>query len=219
MNNKDEFKINNRVEIEWEDGYYKSIIQDVNEDTIYINIPANKGKYLPLNYNDKVTVFYFHGEKIFKFRTIVTGRKIDKILLIALKKPQKMNRIQRRNFVRISLILNTYAALIDTKRDLKEICYANKCNTEFDFFDADIVDISGGGLKLSAKKDIDFGEEIIVNIPFEKENMAVKGKIIRKQNEKEKYIYGVKFLDIDVLAREKIIKFIFSKMRKQVNRL
>ncbi len=61
------------------------------------------------------------------------------------------------------------------------------------FFDADIVDISGGGLKLSTKKDIDFGEEIIVNIPFEKENMAIKGKIIRKQNEKEKYIYGVKF--------------------------
>lgn len=87
------------------------------------------------------------------------------------------------------------------------------------FFDADIVDISGGGLKLSTKKDIDFGEEIIVNIPFEKENMAIKGKIIRKQNEKEKYIYGVKFLDIDVLTREKIIKFIFSKMRKQVHRL
>ncbi|KRU25414.1 flagellar protein YcgR [Clostridium sporogenes] len=219
MNNKDGFKINNRVEIEWEDGYYKSIIQDVNEDTIYINIPANKGKYLPLNYNDKVTVFYFHGEKIYKFRTIVTGRKIDKILLIALKKPQKMNRIQRRNFVRISLILKTYAALIDSKRDLKEICYSNKCNTEFDFFDADIVDISGGGLKLCTKKDIDFGEEIIVNIPFEKENMAVKGKIIRKQNGKEKYIYGVKFLDIDVLTREKIIKFIFSKMRKQVHSL
>lgn len=41
--------------------------------------------------------------------------------------------------------------------------------------------------------------------------MAIKGKIIRKQNEKEKYIYGVKFLDIDVLTREKIIKFIFLK--------
>ncbi|MCW6110387.1 flagellar brake protein [Clostridium sporogenes] len=219
MNNKYEFKINNKVEIERDDGYYKSIIQDVNEDTIYITIPANEGKYLPLNYNDKITVFYFDGEKIFKFKTIVTGRKVDKILLIALKRPEKMNRIQRRNFVRISLILKTYAALIDTKRDLKEICYSNKCNTEFDFFDADIVDISGGGLKLSTKKEIEFDEEIIVNIPFEKENIAVKGKIIRKQKENEKYIYGVKFLDIDVLTREKIIKFIFSKMRKQVHRL
>ncbi len=169
MNNKYEFKINNKVEIEWDDGYYKSIIQDVNEDTIYITIPANEGKYLPLNYNDKITVFYFDGEKIFKFKTIVTGRKVDKILLIALKRPEKMNRIQRRNFVRISLILKTYAALIDTKRDLKEIYYSNKCNTEFDFFDADIVDISGGGLKLSTKKEIEFDEEIIVNIPFEKE--------------------------------------------------
>ena len=219
MNNKYEFKINNKVEIEWDDGYYKSIIQDVSEDTIYITIPANEGKYLPLNYNDKITVFYFDGEKIFKFKTIVTGRKVDKILLIALKRPEKMNRIQRRNFVRISLILKTYAALIDTKRDLKEICYSNKCNTEFDFFDADIVDISGGGLNLSTKKEIEFDEEIIVNIPFEKENIAVKGKIIRKQKENEKYIYGVKFLDIDVLTREKIIKFIFSKMRKQVHRL
>ena len=81
------------------------------------------------------------------------------------------------------------------------------------------MDISGGGLKIYAKKDIEFGEEIIVNIPFDKENIAVKGKIIRKQKEKEKYIYGVKFSDIDVLTREKIIKFIFSKMRKQVHRL
>jgi len=219
LNNKDEFKINNKVEIEWEDGYYKSIIQDISEDTIYISIPASGSKYLPLNYNDKITVFYFNGEKIFKFKTIVTGRKIDKILLIALKKPQKMNRIQRRNFVRISLILKTYAALIDSKRDLEEICCGNKCNTQFDFFEADIVDISGGGLKISTKKEIDFEEEIIVNIPFDNENIAIKGKIIRKQKEKEKYTYGVKFLDIDVLTREKIIKFIFSKMRKQAHRL
>ncbi len=66
MNNKDEFKINNKVEIEWEDGYYKSVIQDINEDTIYISIPVNGSKYLPLNYNDKITVFYFNGQKIFK---------------------------------------------------------------------------------------------------------------------------------------------------------
>lgn len=219
MNNKDEFNINNRVEIEWDDGYYKSIIQDIDRDSIYINIPVNEGKYLSLNCNDKITVFYFHGEKIFKFRTIVIGRKVEKILLIALRKPQKMQRIQRRNFVRINLILKTYAALIDDKRDLEEICHANKCNTQFNFFDADIIDISGGGLKISTKKEIQFGEEIIVNVPFENENMAIKGRIIRKQNEKEKYIYGVKFLNIDVKTREKIIRFIFSKMRKQVHRL
>ncbi|EJO5346007.1 PilZ domain-containing protein [Clostridium botulinum] len=221
MNNKNcEFKVNNRVEIEWDDGYYKSIIQDLSEDNIYISIPCNEGKYLPLNRNDKITVFYFHGEKIFKFKTIVTGRKVDKILLISLKRPQKMKRIQRRNFVRINLILKTYGALINNRKDLKEIYYGNSCNTEFDFFDANIIDISGGGVKLSTKKEIDFGEEIIVNIPFDKkDNTVVKGKIIRKQKEKENYIYGVKFLDIDALTREKIIKFIFSKMRKQVHRL
>ncbi len=97
-----------------------------------------------------------------------------------------MNRIQRRNFVRISLILKTYAALIDNKRNLKEICCSNRCNTEFDFFEADIIDISGGGLKLSTKKEIEFEEEIIVNIPFDDENIAVKGKIIRRQKEKRK---------------------------------
>ncbi|NEZ45908.1 flagellar protein [Clostridium niameyense] len=219
MNDNVEFHVNKKVEIEWEDGYYICTIQDVTEDNIYVNIPVKDGKYLPLHAREKVTALYFVKNYIFRFHTIVVGRKVDKILLIALKKPQKLVRVQRRNFVRISVVLKTSGALIKEIDDIHNIKEGILPNPQFDFFNMTILDLSGGGARISTEKDLELKQEIILNIPFKEETITVKGRIVRKCRDKGRSnIYGIKFLELEDKNRETIIRFIFSTMRKQVKR-
>ncbi len=220
MNNKDLFKVNNRVEIEREDGYYKSIIQDIKDDSLYISIPVSEGSYLPLHENEQITGLYFNGRDILKFTTIVTGRKIDKILMLKIKKPESYKKVQRRSFVRINVLLDTCCACMNKTKELKDITKGQfNGNLDVEFFNATILDLSGGGAKLSSKRELFLGEIIIMSIPFDEETITLKSKIVRKEKDDNNVtIYGVKFIEVDDRNREKIIRFIFMTMRKQLHR-
>lgn len=220
MNNKDLFKVNNRVEIEREDGYYKSIIQDIKDDSLYISIPVSEGSYLPLHENEQITGLYFNGRDILKFTTIVTGRKIDKILMLKIKRPESYKKVQRRSFVRINVLLDTCCACMNKTKELKDITKGQfNGNLDIEFFNATILDLSGGGAKLSSKRELFLGEIIIMSIPFDEETITLKSKIVRKEKDDNNVtVYGVKFIEVDDRNREKIIRFIFMTMRKQLHR-
>ncbi|GAA0746197.1 flagellar brake protein [Clostridium oceanicum] len=220
MNNKDLFKVNNRVEIEREDGYYKSIIQDIKDDSLYISIPVSEGSYLPLHENEQITGLYFNGRDILKFTTIVTGRKIDKILMLKIKRPESYKKVQRRSFVRINVLLDTCCACMNKTKELKDITKGQfNGNLDIEFFNATILDLSGGGAKLSSKRELFLGEIIIMSIPFDEETITLKSKIVRKEKDDNNVtVYGIKFIEVDDRNREKIIRFIFMTMRKQLHR-
>ena len=46
MAQKVNFIINNKIEIFWEDEYYKCSVQDIQEETLAISIP-DKGRHIP----------------------------------------------------------------------------------------------------------------------------------------------------------------------------
>ena len=58
MSDNVEFLVNQRIEIEMEDGIYKSNIQDITDEYIGISIPVNEGKYVPLRKDEKVICHY-----------------------------------------------------------------------------------------------------------------------------------------------------------------
>ena len=184
MSVKVEFLFNSKIEIEYNDELYKCNIQDVTDEYIGISIPVHDGKYLPLAKGEKVTGLYFHGKDIYKFETVVVGRKIEKILIIMLKKPEKITKIQRRNFARVSLMLNVCCVLVCTEKNMYTIG-----DNQIEFFDAYSLDISGGGMRLAIdrkfEKKIQRGNMLMVTIPLINENLTVKGKIVRVENDRK----------------------------------
>lgn len=219
MSNNVEFLVNQKMEIELEDGIYKSNIQDVTDEYIGISIPVNEGKYVPLRKDDKVICLYYYNKDIYRFETVVLGRKIDKLLIIMLKRPEKVMVYQRRNFARVPLMINIYCGLIENNKKIESIG-----NNQIEFFDAYSLDISGGGLRLaidrSFEKRLSIGSMLLMTIPLNDENITVKGKIVRVENDKKnpKIICGLSFMDLDRLTRESIIRLVFKTMREQMKK-
>lgn len=213
MKCKVEFVINNRIEIDDGGEIYKSNIQDVSEDYIGISVPICNHKYMSLRKGDKVEGIYYEGKNIYKFFTVVIGRKIEKILIIMLRKPEKMELFQRRNFVRVPLIVDILCALIPVEKSL------NNLNDQVEVFKACSLDMSGGGMKMivdaSLKDKLKLGDKIMITLPLENNRLDVKGKLVRihENRENKKLICGVSFINLDRLSREKIIRGLFQIMR------
>ena len=157
-------------------------------------------------------------KNIYKFFTVVIGRKIEKILIIMLKKPEKMELFQRRNFVRVPLILDVLCALIPVEKSLRNL------NDQVEVFKACSLDMSGGGMKMivdtSLKDKLKLGDKIVITLPLENNRLDVRGKLIRihENRETKKLICGVSFVDLDRLTREKIIRGLFQIMREHIKK-
>jgi c-di-GMP-binding flagellar brake protein YcgR len=213
-----EFIVNSRLEIEIDGKIYKSNIQDLSEDYIGINIPVNNHKYIVLKKGDKINVVYYLGKDIYRFNTVVTGRKIEKILIIMIRKPEEIEIVQRRNFVRVPLILNVLCAVVPVKKD-----FSNP-GEQVEVFNAYSLDLSGGGMKISVdnklKCKVSAGDTIMVTIPMEDDSLTVKGKVVRidRNSDKSRIIFGLNFVDLDKINRERIIKLLFQVMRKNIEK-
>lgn len=194
------YRINEKIEIIESDGDYKSNIEDVGDNYIEISIPIKEGKYMTLRQGERVEVIYYHNRRIYKFISVVIGRKIDRVPLLILAKPKKLIEVQRRTFVRISCVENIKYSKIETNVETKGI----------------MLDISAGGLKLRTAEHLKIREKIQLKILINKEEIGVKGEIVRVIEEQDKkYACGVRFVDLEDKISEKIVRYVFQLMREK----
>lgn len=211
------FVINSKVEIAYNEGYYKSNIEDVHDNFISISIPIRQGEYIPLRKGEIIEVIYYYKENIYKFNIVVIDRKVNNIPIIQLAYPKEVFKIQRRKSVRVPIVCSIlYSKLID-KSYTKEL---QDVKSEDKLFKAIMVDLSGGGLKIKLKEELSPGDILKMHIPIGTEEFVVKGSVVRfeKDEENRLNIYGVCFIELDNRIREKIIKFIFQIMRNQMKK-
>lgn len=209
------FQINKKLEIICEDGAIaKSVIQEVDEDLIYIGIPMYGGLYYPLKQGDLIEGYYSDDKgNIYKFKTAVIGRKYDKIPLIIINKPTDISKVQRRRYVRVEYVTEiSYAVVNNYSENAK-----NKVLLE-EFIKAYSVDISGGGMRAKLSSQLKLGDYVMVSLPIENQELVICCKVVRVQRDEESkmFICGLAFEDIDARVREKIIEFIFKAMRKTI---
>lgn len=196
------------------DGYFKSNIQDLTSEYIGISIPVLTGRYLPLSKGETVEVLYYFNKEIYGFKTTVIGRKIDKIFIILLAHPSKIKTVQRRNYVRVPISLEISFAIVEKEKNL-----TNLNDNRYEFFNVTTMDISGGGISVISDKSIRYGDHVMVKLPILDETLTILGKIVRiDKKEDNKKNYGVSFLNIDNRTRDRIIRYIFQKMRDYIKK-
>ena len=203
-------KVNDRIEVVVETKAYKTLIIDVQDDFIRINLPVVDGEYLMLHVNEKVEInSYLDEGRCFKFYSNVISRgKEGNIIYYKISNPFDIKKIQRRNFFRVGLL---------DKIGYKIITNVNK--EEFDdipYKEAFMVDLSGGGLKLKAKDDIKREDLLLIKMTMERSEIELKCDIVRIEDtvDKEK-LCGLKFLDITPVQTDIIIQGLFEIVRKQ----
>jgi c-di-GMP-binding flagellar brake protein YcgR len=189
---------------------YKSRVANVTKEGLTIEIPIEdgSGKMIPLPVNTRLQLWYFgqDGSK-YIFTSIVLDKVKDDIpaLLLSTPKADQIERIQRRNYLRVPATLET--------------AMQSESNPKLHFL-VQTLDISGGGVSLNCSKEyqVEAGNtfQCWMAIPFRKgmEYVSFIAKIIRGSTVKEEEVYrsySMLFKEIKEADRDKIVRYCFER--------
>lgn len=194
--------INGVIVVNYDDMIYRCSIQDVSEEHFSITVPVNNGEFLMLNRGEKLDIEYCNeAGNYYEFSAKVMGRDIsNKISMYKLSLPTNVVKIQRRNYVRVPFT--------------KEVQY--KKIEDDSWKKGMLLDLSGGGIRLKSKEELNFDEKLLIKIETKSGEFEVLAQV--KRCEKLNFyecVYGLEFVDINENKRDKIVEEVFLVMRKQ----
>lgn len=208
--------IGQTITLEIADGYfagrYQARVQDMEGDSIFIDIPLKPGYKNPTNLptGQPVLVQYraVDGAQC-TFQSEVRGRDTRQIPLLQLQKPEyaQVYRHQRREFLRVPILATFHLVFVDSES--KEIITA----------DANGYDISGGGLSFRVRQELTVRRDDIIGfrflLPLEGRSHEIVGKarVIRvapvdKHGWK---LVSLKYFEIPESDRQRIIQYSFKR--------
>lgn len=195
----------------------KARVADINQWKLAIELPIDKdsGRLKIIPPSSKIKVWYaFDDQGQFTFETEVTELIKGKVPLLILKLPQKFERLQRRDYLRVSASLETAIKLSVSKEGKSSWRVVRT------------IDISGGGMQfLLPYYELKPNQNINgwIAIPYKNgsiEHVNFEGKVIRvsQPNPDSKiYLISIQFITIHENLREKIIRFCYEK-QVEINR-
>ncbi len=193
--------------------YYTSTIQELDEKVLAITVPLLSGNYLLLNPGDKVKAEVADSDAVYSFQASVLGRKMsNQVLLLVLERPKTISRRQRRDYVRFPIILPVMYQLVDPGNPqyvMDDIAYQGET-----------LDISGGGLQIVTMRQLKTNDKMLIMLQLD-DNIPLKLHLVGdvswmvKDNINRNARLGVCFTDISEADRERIISYIFLKMRSR----
>lgn len=220
-----DFEINNKLDVfsTENERIGTSLLQDLDEKHLFISIPIERGILKGLRPGRPVKLLYYDEERLYAFEAMIDGSRQDNILLYRVKKPETFEVVQRRQDVRLPIVLDVRYIKIDPI-ELADFNFMTMDEIEerFDhaFRECLSVDLSGQGIGLVVEEPLRIGERILVLIEHPLLRAALKGRIIRRERlyreGQPEYRIGVRFFDLAFNTKEKIIKFIFDKMREHL---
>ncbi len=185
-------------------GVYATKVLDIEGGNFKMAAPQIQGVTIPLNRGDKVSISYTTPRGKFIFMSRVQERFRDPLPHYILQRPDKIYRVQRREYVRVEVEGRIYYRLrpIDGEEGS-------------DFSTGRIIDLSGGGVGIKGPLKITEGNELEMEIPLLPIAFPLLGVVRRLREDKkgEAHKMGVAFVDMESNLREKIISWLFEYQR------
>ena len=181
-------------------GGYSATIVDTGDRLVWIDLPIRRDGMLTLNVGQLVSIrFDRRGDAVYLFDTVVAEVHDDDTAPYGLAYPVTIDRRGHRSDVRLALVLDaTYRVGDDSDRH-----------------HAKVVDLSAGGLGLITAQELDDGALVWVgtDLPSPDEPLRIESQVvIRSRNLYGRtpagavlYQYGMQFVDVNDVIREKIL--------------
>lgn len=183
---------------------YKSTVQEVQDNSIVINVPLGKGTYYPLEIGEEVEINYFGGGNYYIFKTKLVGKEKmegNGIPVYRLEWPYQIKKIQRREYVRVDYIDYIY--------------YCEATEKDKPWKKGILLNLSGGGIRFSTDELLLLYDMLRFKIMLDNNVYEIDGKIVREiENFDNSFKYAVEFINIKESIREKIIQKVFKQMKK-----
>ncbi len=163
-----------------------------------------EGNDLTMN-SKKITLNYVFKGISFGFKSRYLGMEKDKFIAFKISIPQEIKKMVNRGAVRV------------------RPSFAEPINVLFEEYDVEeAADIAAGGLAFYTKRIIEKGEiydNFVFILPPDYRKMHIHAEVVRflKQaapSRRDKHICCVEFLDMRPSQRERIVKYIFQRMRQ-----
>lgn len=213
--NVEEIRINQLIEVsvDEDDSEYHGLasrIEGIERDSFHISVPTHRGNVLPLSLGTRLIISVIHRGDVYRFGSVVIGRKRDPIPMLTIRKPESLSKIQRRHWVRLAAVVDIYYYVDDGTQISEE-------------YRGQSIDISGGGLLLLTTHELVAGYHLMMRLDVPgQESVLCKGQVLRTINEastgKNYQKAAVEFYEISERSRDRIIKFIFDKQREWIRR-
>lgn len=210
-----DININEKIEVLYKDQVYKSQIQEIIAKQIFISLPTKGTSQISITNGESFEVLYYKGKNVFKFNGIVIDKTTENTVpQLIISYPVEIKKIQRREFFRVEVVY--YVEYLKVGEELNSYEIINNLDPEKGNKGI-LLDISGGGLKLKLKDKLNIGDVIVTKIPMENEKVVVMGRVVRCElDDSKRYVCGVEFENMDSKTQEKIIRFIFDRIRRQI---
>ena len=192
---------------------YRSKVIDVGDDFVMIDYPIEietgktvffmDGTQLLVSFTDKLKISY-------AFKTEIRGRKLQGVPMLKLsyEGDNRLIKIQRREFVRVETGID-----IAVEKDGDRVQLVAE-------------DISAGGIALNITKTTLIQSEdvlsLLIVLPFanhEMDYIKVEGQVIRTWEKEGVTIASIKFVEINPLDRQRIVRFCFERQLQMRNEL
>jgi c-di-GMP-binding flagellar brake protein YcgR len=232
-----DLKLGDRLEVFKDDKRAASMIETITPGgRLVISEPMYGLGRLPVKNNDLLTISVFRETGLLSFTA--TAEKIyydNNLTFIEIEIRSKVTRNQRRDYVRFETMLKMivkplYRSGSDMIGDKEAVGLLATRRISGEVIDADgilscmTLDISGGGARFFGRKELPRGTvadcEIILS---DGGKIDACIRIIRNEQERHNgsVIMGARFIGIQEVLRERIIKYIFAeqlRQRKKANR-
>lgn len=197
-------KVNQSVEISFDHpdflDEYITRIETLEHDAIGVSMPTKRR--VPLGTH--CWVYLIREHQRYGFQSVIKGYAKDNIILMVLSCPDEILRLQRRKYFRVPVALPVVCKVLSSDKGLADITVGGA-----------IMNISSGGLLLSAEAQLDIGRELLLtfNLSPETELREIAGRVVRvggvvTGGQRE---YGIEFTALSNNLRDLIMRYVFSR--------
>ena len=203
-------KINQLVQIELihrkdELTRYPSRVENFDENCFTIVAPMKDRASIILPEGTPVNIWFWNSEAVYVFHTYLLKNTMTSVHRIILAKPKVIERVQQREYVRVSFVMEVLLSYFNSQGEEEVI----RCKSK---------NISGGGMMLVLNTYIPLQKEAKIQIQFilDEDLIKIEGEIVCNEWELdnqgiEHNLIRVKFTQISERHRKIIIKNVYLR--------
>lgn len=197
-------KVNQNIEISFDHADflddYVTRIETLEPDTIGVSMPTKRR--VPAGTH--CWVYLIRERQRYGFESVIQGYGKDNILLMILSCPAEILRLQRRKYFRVPVALPASCTVLSSDTASMDLTVAGV-----------IVNISSGGVLLSAEAQLDEGREVHLtfNLSPETALKEIAGQVVRASEKIGDGLpeYGIEFTGLSNSLRDLIMRYVFSR--------
>ncbi len=221
---------------------YKSQLLDYDGlRTLKVSVPFYEGRIVPLDMGDEYELCFYTAKGMYQCKAKVLRRYMEmKIHVVEMQMITELTKYQRRQFYRLDCMLKfQYRVVTEEERALSNLVEHNEFTDETvqknfeeklndmkqQWHEAQMTDISGGGLRFHCTEELAKQVHIEVKISLDTEMKlqvvcckAVVIDVVPGVSHGWEYTARCQFDEIEKNTRELIVKYIFEEQKRRIRK-